>query len=178
MNPNNRVLKTTLLLAAGCILTASLAQGAQDDRHDRQDNDRNDQSRGQHEQDSERRDQGDRNRDDRQRRNERATITYRFQDEHRVAAHDYYEQQYRRGRCPPGLSRKNNNCIAPGHAKNWQVGQRLPNNVVYYDVPPTLVARFGPAPRGSRYVRVASDILLIALGTGLVIDAIDDMDRR
>jgi len=37
--------------------------------------------------------------------------------------------------------------------------------------------QFGPPPSGHRYVRVAGDILLIALGTGLVVDAIQDLGR-
>jgi Ni/Co efflux regulator RcnB len=32
-------------------------------------------------------------------------------------------------------------------------------------------------PSGYRYVRVASDILLIAAGTGMVVDAIQDLGR-
>ncbi len=36
----------------------------------------------------------------------------------------------------------------------------------------------GPAPAGHRYVRVAADILLIAVGTSMVIDAIQDLGSR
>jgi Ni/Co efflux regulator RcnB len=32
-----------------------------------------------------------------------------------------------------------------------------------------------PPPAGYRYVRVAADILLIAIGTGMAIDAIQDV---
>jgi Ni/Co efflux regulator RcnB len=35
--------------------------------------------------------------------------------------------------------------------------------------------RLGPPPPRHRYVRVAADILLIAIGTGLVIDSIEDL---
>jgi len=38
-----------------------------------------------------------------------------------------------------------------------------------------LVVQLGIPPAGHRYVRVAADILLIAVGTGLVIDAIEDL---
>ncbi len=194
MKPQTRLLKTSLMLAAGLLLATGLAQGANDDRHDRHDqnNDRNDkgrneQGRNDREQNNERRDHDDRNddrhdrnddRDNRQNRNDRAYLSYRFQEQNRVSVNNYYEQEYRRGRCPPGLSRKHNNCISPGHAKNWQLGQRLPREVVYYDLPPALIVEIGAPPRGSRYVRVGSDILLIALGTGLIIDAIDDLNRR
>jgi Ni/Co efflux regulator RcnB len=35
----------------------------------------------------------------------------------------------------------------------------------------------GYPPAGHRYVRVAADILLIAVGTGMVVDAIEDIGR-
>lgn len=100
-----------------------------------------------------------------------------FGDQHRRIAHDYYGEQFRSGHCPPGLAKKNNGCMPPGQARKWAVGRPLPRQVVYYDVPPSLVVQFGRPPSGYRYVRVASDILLIALGTGMVIDAMQDLGR-
>jgi Ni/Co efflux regulator RcnB len=44
-------------------------------------------------------------------------------------------------------------------------------------VPQPLVVKIGPPPSGYRYVRVASDILLIALGSRMVIDAVQDLGR-
>jgi Ni/Co efflux regulator RcnB len=38
------------------------------------------------------------------------------------------------------------------------------------------VLLLGPAPRGQRYVQINSDILLIASGTGLVVDAMIDFN--
>lgn len=95
-----------------------------------------------------------------------------FEDRHRADVQDYYVEQYRTGRCPPGLAKKNNGCMPPGHAKKWQVGQVLPRQVIYYEVPALLTVRFGPPPQGYRYVRVDGDILLIAIATGLIIDAL------
>ena len=100
-----------------------------------------------------------------------------FGDRHRTIAHEYYSEQFRSGRCPPGLAKKHNGCMPPGQAKKWTVGRPLPRDVIFYDVPPALVVQFGQPPSGHRYVRVASDILLIALGTGTVIDAIQDLGR-
>ena len=100
-----------------------------------------------------------------------------FGDRHRTVAHDYYSEQFRSGRCPPGLAKKNNGCMPPGQAKKWTVGRPLPRDVIYYAVPAALVVQFGQPPAGHRYVRVASDILLIALGTGMVVDAIQDLGR-
>jgi Ni/Co efflux regulator RcnB len=101
-----------------------------------------------------------------------------FSAEHRDVARDYYVQEYRQsGKCPPGLAKKNNGCLPPGQAKKWSVGQPLPKDVVLYEVPPQLVVKIGPPPAGYKYVRVAADILLIAAGTRMVVDAISDLSR-
>lgn len=101
----------------------------------------------------------------------------RFEDRHREMVREFYAAEYRSGHCPPGLAKKNNGCMPPGQAKKWSKGQPLPRDVVFYDVPPTLVIRIGTPPPGYRYVRVAADILLIAIGTGMVVDAIADLGR-
>ena len=100
-----------------------------------------------------------------------------FEDRHRVVIHEYYAGQFQSGRCPPGLAKKRNGCLPPGQAKKWQVGRPLPHDVVFYDLPPRVVVELGPPPAGHRFVRVAADILLIAVGTGMVIDAIEDLGR-
>ncbi len=100
-----------------------------------------------------------------------------FKDEDREYVRDYYVEETRGGRCPPGLAKKHNGCMPPGQAKKWAYGRPLPRDVVYYSVPEPVVVRIGPPPQGYRYVRVASDILLIAIGSGLVVDAIQDLGR-
>ncbi|ARU32630.1 hypothetical protein CAP31_13680 [Sulfuriferula sp. AH1] len=100
-----------------------------------------------------------------------------FDDRSRIYIHDYYAEQYRSGRCPPGLAKKHNGCMPPGQARKWQIGRPLPRDVVYYDLPPSVIVNLGPPPSGHRYIRVAGDILLIAIGTGMVVDAIDDLNR-
>ncbi len=57
------------------------------------------------------------------------------------------------------------------------MGQPLPASVVRYDLPPALVVRIGVPPPGYKYVRVASDILMIAVGSSMVVDAIRDLGR-
>lgn len=98
-----------------------------------------------------------------------------FDDRHRAVIHDYYVEQFNTGRCPPGLAKKHNGCMPPGQAKKWQLGYPLPRNVTYYDLPPAIVMQLGPPLPGYRYARVGSDILLMAIGTGLVVDAILDL---
>lgn len=100
-----------------------------------------------------------------------------FDDRHRTVIHDYYSERFHTGHCPPGLAKKHNGCMPPGRAKQWYIGRPLPRSVIYYDLPPTIVMQLGPPLVGHRYVRVGSDILLIAIGTGLVVDAILDLSR-
>jgi Ni/Co efflux regulator RcnB len=98
-----------------------------------------------------------------------------FGGSQRDAARDYYGSQYSGKRCPPGLAKKNNGCMPPGQAKKWSVGHTLPRDVVFYPVPQTVSVRIGVPPSGYRYVRVANDILLIAIGTSMVVDAIENL---
>ncbi len=100
-----------------------------------------------------------------------------FDDRRRTAVHDYYAGQFKHGRCPPGLAKKHNGCMPPGQARKWAMGQPLPHDVVYYPVPQPVLVELGPPPAGHKFVRVAGDILLIAIGTGMVVDAIQDIGR-
>jgi len=100
---------------------------------------------------------------------------HHFQPQQHTMVREYYTEHYRGRSCPPGLAKKNNGCMPPGQAKKWKVGYPLPREVVYYSVPAPLVVQIGPPPSGHRYVRVAGDILMIAIGTGLVVDAISDL---
>lgn len=100
-----------------------------------------------------------------------------FGDPHRSAVREYYGSQFQSGRCPPGLAKRHNGCMPPGQAKKWTLGRPLPREVIYYEVPRPLVLQLGQPPAGYRYVRVAGDILMIAVGTALVVDAIQDLGR-
>ena len=96
----------------------------------------------------------------------------------RVAVTTYYGQQRKAGHCPPGLAKKNNGCLPPGQARKWQLGQALPGTVVLHPVPQAVIVKIGAPPAGYRYVRVANDLLLIAIGTQIVVDAIEDLMAR
>ena len=89
----------------------------------------------------------------------------------------YYRQQAQSGHCPPGLAKKNNGCLPPGQAKKWAMGQPLPRDVVCTPIDPRVLVRLGTPPAGHRFVQVAADILLIAVGTSMVVDAIQDLGR-
>jgi Ni/Co efflux regulator RcnB len=100
-----------------------------------------------------------------------------FGDQHRTYTNDYYQEEFQSGHCPPGLAKKHNGCIPPGQERRWHRGYRLPRDVIFYDISPRLALRLGAPPPRHRYVRVAADILLITIGTGLVVDAIEDLGR-
>lgn len=105
------------------------------------------------------------------------TIGGYFGESQRAAARSYYEHRRGGKACPPGLAKKNNGCMPPGQARKWAVGQPLPRDVTFYPVPQDLVVTLGVPPPGYRYVRVAADILLIAVGTRMVVDGIQDLIR-
>lgn len=105
-----------------------------------------------------------------------ASISIHIGESDRETIRAYYGNEFKSGRCPPGLAKKNNGCMPPGQAKKWATGRRLPADLVYHGLPTGLSARLD-IPTGAKYVRVGADILLIALGTGLVLDAIEDLSR-
>ncbi len=105
-------------------------------------------------------------------------VSAHFGQPHRVVVRDYYFSGPGVGRCPPGLAKKHNGCLPPGQAKKWFIGRPLPRDVIYYDLPSPLVVQLTPPPAGYRYVRVAADILMIAVGTAMVVDAIEDLGRQ
>lgn len=97
-----------------------------------------------------------------------------FNDRQRTIIKDYYSRRVQSGHCPPGLAKKNNGCMPPGQAKKWTVGQPLPRDVIFHNLPREVEQQLGTPPTMQRYVRVANDILLIATGNGTVVDAIEN----
>ena len=103
------------------------------------------------------------------------SAAYAFDERSRRVFEDYYGRGPKS--CPPGLAKKNTGCLPPGQAKKWQRGAPLPPDLRVWGLPPDLYRRLPPPPEGHRYVRVASDILMIAIGTQMVVDAIEDIAR-
>ncbi len=101
---------------------------------------------------------------------------HRYSDgDQRNIIHDYYANEFKSGHCPPGLAKKNNGCLPPGQAKKWQLGHRLPDDVIYHDLPGDLLRRLGHNDPAYKLIRVGSDILKIGVGSGLVVEAVDDL---
>jgi Ni/Co efflux regulator RcnB len=100
-----------------------------------------------------------------------------FANEQRDEAHEYYRERFRSGHCPPGLVKRKNGCNPPGHARRWSMGERLTQQVRRESIDPAIRIKLGVPPKGHEFVRVATDILLIAVGTGIVVDAIQDLGQ-
>jgi hypothetical protein len=87
-----------------------------------------------------------------------------------------FAETHGRGKCPPGLAKKNNGCLPPGQAKKrYTVGKVLPREIPVGDVPKEIAGRIGKAPAGYRYGIVDGDLVKLSLGTMLVADAIDGL---
>ena len=101
-----------------------------------------------------------------------------FNDAQRQAAGQYFVKQYGRGNCPPGLAKKQNGCLPPGQAKKrYVVGHPLPPGLVPGNLPTELTVRLGPAPEGYLYAMVDGDLVKLAVGSLLVVDAIEGLVR-
>jgi hypothetical protein len=97
-------------------------------------------------------------------------------DRDRTTVYNYYRSEYVAGNCPPGLAKKDNGCLPPGQAnKRWAIGQPLPADVIYYPLPGVLLGQLSPAPAGYQYVRVANDVLLMAVGSRMIAGALADL---
>jgi len=101
-------------------------------------------------------------------------VTVTFSGSQRDAVNGYYVEQRGKGNCPPGLAKKGNGCMPPGQAKKrYAVGRPLPSGVVVQVVPSDLSRRLGAPPPGYTYAYVDGDLLKLAVGTMLVVDAIE-----
>jgi hypothetical protein len=96
----------------------------------------------------------------------------------RDAAYAYYRGEIAAGRCPAGLVKKNNACVASVPAKQvWKMDQPLPDGVAGEALPAALIAKLSPSPAGYQYLRVDNDILIVGLGTRSVAALVADLSR-
>lgn len=99
-----------------------------------------------------------------------------FSSQDRGYWHEYWEDQYEHGNCPPGLAKKHNGCMPPGQAKKrYSIGHPLPRDFVILEVPVVLLPRLAPCPPGYRYGIIDGDLVQLAVGTLLVVDAIEGL---
>lgn len=89
-------------------------------------------------------------------------------DAERRVVRDYYGSN-----CPPGLAKKNNGCLPPGQAKKrYAVGRRVPDGVNIEILPNDVIVRLPGLPEGYGYRVVDGDLVVVALATLVVLDAV------
>ena len=49
-----------------------------------------------------------------------------FGETQRSETREYYSERISSGHCPPGLKKKRNGCVPPGHSKQWVIGESAP----------------------------------------------------
>lgn len=64
--------------------------------------------------------------------------------------------------------------LPPGVARKYARGKRLPPGIAKQALPPDLERRL-PVQAGHQYIVVDSDVLLIAVSTGIVVDILMDI---
>ncbi len=109
---------------------------------------------------------------------ESVTVAVGFSTEQRDDVRVYFVERHGKGKCPPGLAKKGNGCLPPGQAKKrYSRDHPLPSDIEIRPVPAELEVRIGLPPPGYRYAIVDGDLVKLAVGTLLVVDAIDGLVR-
>ena len=99
-------------------------------------------------------------------------------DRDRDIVRTYYRAEHAAGRCPPGLVMKKNGCLPPGQVdRMWALGQPLPTEIVYAQVPREIWRQLTPAPYGHEYVRVADDVVLISTMTLVIVALLGNLQN-
>lgn len=71
---------------------------------------------------------------------------------------------------------KGNGCLPPGQVNRaWAIGLPLPPAIVFQPLPDALLAQLAPPPAGYLYIRVGSDILLMAAGSRVIAAPVGDL---
>ena len=81
-------------------------------------------------------------------------------------------RDYYRSTLPPGLARRDT--LPPGLRRQLVRNGRLPPGLEKHALPPDLIARLPPRDRRYDRVRIGTDILLILIATGVILDIIED----
>jgi len=74
--------------------------------------------------------------------------------------------------CPPGLAKKDNGCLPPGHAKRYSVGDIWVVEERPRTIWQALADMISPPPSGYRYVRTDTDVLLVSESNNRIVDIV------
>lgn len=73
--------------------------------------------------------------------------------------------------CPPGLAKKHNGCMPPGHLR-YEVGARIPETVHYDILPRDVLHTLTPLPPDEMYVRTGTDVYVMSKTDRTILDAV------
>lgn len=157
----------------GAMSSPVFAQGKSDEARggkEKGDKDRGDKDRGD-------KDRGGKDRGGKPNKSEKSggSIDLVFSSQSRSLIVDFYSGEAKAGRCPPGLAKKGNGCQPPGQARQWAKGKALGADIRVHGLPGDLRVRLPLPPAGHEYVQLGRDILLIAVGTRIVVDAVENI---
>jgi len=100
----------------------------------------------------------------------------------RLSLHDrevvrsFFIAQHGRGKCPDGMTKKENTCLPHGLAgKRYLIGHALSPAIISGPIPIELANRLGAPPRGYRYTLVDGDFLKVSTENQIVVDAVDSL---
>ncbi|HSV82287.1 MAG TPA: hypothetical protein VLK85_24100 [Ramlibacter sp.] len=92
---------------------------------------------------------------------------------HRKAVQAWLARNQGAGKpCLAGWARHGSRCVAPSGTPAWRIGVAVPSGARLDHVPPGLLASLPPAPPGNAYALVSGDIVLMASGSRIVVDAV------
>ncbi len=100
-------------------------------------------------------------------KDENRVIDVSFNDHDRRVIHEYYADQRKHKRMPPGLAKRGGN-LPPGLAKR----DVLPPGLQEYALPNALEAQLTPLPGAYVRMRIGADLVLIDRRTRVVLDVI------
>jgi Ni/Co efflux regulator RcnB len=121
-------------------------------------------------------DKGDKGKGHKPKKDAAVAVSVSFTADQRDHVRGYFVKKHGRGNCPPGLAKKNSQCLPPGQLKKrYIVGQPLPREIEMVEVPHDLVVSLGPPPSGYRYCMVDGDFVQVTISTRVVVDFIDGL---
>jgi hypothetical protein len=119
-------------------------------------------------------DKGEKGKGHKAKKGESAAVTVSFRADQRDHVRGYFVEKHGRGNCPPGLAKKNRQCLPPGQLKKrYIVGQPVPQEIEIRTVPEDLVVMIGPPPSGYRYGLIDGDVVEVTVTTRVVVDFIE-----
>lgn len=110
------------------------------------------------------------------------SVAVSFSDHERHLIHNHYRQirqhKHKKNKhkgMPPGLAKRKH--LPPGLRKQLRRNGQLPPGLQGRGLPPELVRKLSPAPKGYVRLIVGGDLVLMNMQTRVVVDLVKDLDK-